>query len=366
MILLSFLFLVFSGCEEETPAPVLLPANLVVSITPSTTVEGRVDVTATAANANYYGFEFFYDGGSNLIENPEGKANYQFAKSGTYKIVVRAHATFDKFITYEDSVTVTVTQVVTGLPATGYTTPLSYAGYNLVWQDEFNGTALGTDWVQEIGTGNGGWGNNELQYYRAENTEVRDGVLIITAKQENFGGRQYTSSRIKTQGKKSFKYGRIDIRAVLPKGKGLWPATWMLGTNITSVGWPACGEIDIMEMVGGPSATEGDKTIHGTVHWADANGNRAQFGGSSTLSSGIYADEWHVFSIVWDSQKIIWYRDDIKYHEINTTPSTLSEFQEEFFFIFNVAVGGDWPGSPNATTQFPQRMAVDYVRVFQK
>lgn len=368
MLMMAFAFmLVALGCKESPSAPAIqLPTNLMYTITPSASIEGAVEVTATAQLANYYGFEFFDENGSNLIENPEGKASYQFNKSGTYTIVVRAHSTFDHFIEKEDSVTVTIAQNTGGIPDTGYISPLTYPGYTLVWQDEFNGTALSSDWTHEIGNGSGGWGNNELQYYKPENTEVRDGFLVITAKKENFAGYSYTSSRIVTRNKQNFKYGRIDIRAALPRGKGLWPATWMLGKNFQSVGWPACGEIDIMEMVGGPSANEGDKTIHGTVHWSDNNGSHAEYSGSSTLSSGIYADEFHVFSIIWDSTKITWYRDDIKYHEINIQPSALSEFKEEFFFIFNVAVGGNWPGSPNASTQFPQMMAVDYVRVFQK
>lgn len=355
------------GCKEDKPAsPVLLPSNLVVTITPSSTVEGKVDVTAKADNANYYSFEFFVGNTSQTLENPEGKASYQFNQSGVYKILVRAHATFNQFISKEDSVNITITQNSSGFPNSGFSTPMSYPGYTLVWNDEFNGTALSNDWVFEIGTGSNGWGNNELQYYRAENAEVRDGALVITARQQAFAGRQYTSARIKTQGKKSFQYGRIDIRAALPKGKGIWPATWMLGNNFPTAGWPHCGEIDIMEMVGGPSPTEGDRTIHGTVHWADANGNHSDFGGSNSVNSGIFADNWHVFSIIWDSQKIVWFRDDIKFHEINITPPSLSEFHQEFFFIFNVAVGGNWPGSPDASTQFPQRMAIDYVRVFQK
>ena len=360
-----FLF-VLLGCEEKTTAPaVQLPSNLVYTIMPSTSIEGLVEVTASANQANYYGFEFFDNGGSQIIENPEGKASYQFTATGTYKIIIRAHATFDSFISEDDSITVTVTPGSgVGIPTTGYTTPLTYVGYNLVWQDEFDGSSLSSDWTHETGNNNG-WGNNELQFYRPQNTEVRDGYLVITAKEEPFGGQLYTSSRIITRNKQNFKYGRIDIRAALPKGKGLWPALWMLGKSHQTVGWPACGEIDIMEMVGGPSATQGDKTVHGTVHWSD-NGNHAEFSGSNTLSSGIYADEFHVFSIIWDQNSIKWYRDDIKYHEINIQSSELSEFREEFFFIFNIAVGGNWPGSPNASTQFPQIMAVDYVRVFQK
>jgi hypothetical protein len=366
LVTLPIMLLVLFSCEDKTTAPsVQLPSNLVYTIKPSASIEGYVEVTATASLANYYGFEFFDENGSHLIENPEGQASYQFMKSGTYKITFRAHSTFDHFIEETDSVTVTVTAGGgIGIPTTGYTTPLSYVGYNLVWQDEFNGTALGNDWTHEVGHGNG-WGNNELQYYRPENTEVRDGYLVITAKQEAFADRQYTSSRIITRGNQNFKYGRIDIRAALPKGKGLWPAVWMLGKSYQTIGWPECGEIDIMEMVGGPSATQGDRTVHGTAHWSNS-GNYASFGGSNTLSSGIYADEFHVFSIIWDQNSIKWYRDDIKYHELDIKPSSLSEFQEEFFFIFNVAVGGDWPGSPNASTQFPQIMAVDYVRVFQK
>jgi beta-glucanase (GH16 family) len=366
-LLLVFLsVLIIQGCKPDAPSTqIIYPTNLSYKIEVSPTTEGLVEVEATANSANYYAFEFVDVNGSNYEENPEGKASYQFSESGTYTIIIKAHATFEHYIEQKDSITVTVTKNTGGIPDTGYTTPMSYPGYTLVWQDEFNGTTLSSDWTPEIGTGNNGWGNNELQYYRAENTEVRDGYLIITAKSEPFGGRVYTSSRLITRAKKSFQYGRIDIRAALPQGKGIWPALWMLGNSFSSVGWPACGEIDIMEMVGGSSPTAGDNTIFGTVHWEN-NGQHADFGGFNRLSSGIYADEFHVFSIIWDATKISWYRDDIKYHEINITPSQLSEFHQQFFFIFNIAVGGNWPGSPDATTKFPQQMAVDYVRVFQK
>lgn len=245
------------------------------------------------------------------------------------------------------------------IPATGYTTPDNYAGMTLVWQDEFNGPTLSSDWTHETGRGSNGWGNNELQYYREQNTSIVSGHLVIEAKQETFGGANYTSSRLVTQGQQSFKYGRVDIRAALPKGQGMWPALWMLGDNFSSVGWPACGEIDIMELVG----HEPDK-VHGTVHW-DNNGQYANFGGSTSLSSGTFADEFHVFSITWDAQAIRWFLDDVQYHVIDISPAGLSEFQEEFFFIFNVAVGGNWPGNPDGSTVFPQHMIVDYVRVFQ-
>ncbi len=249
------------------------------------------------------------------------------------------------------------------IPTTGYVTPETYADYTLVWQDEFQGTSLDEAcWNYEIGNGSSGWGNNELQYYKSENVSlVQNDYLVIEAKQQIQSGFNYTSSRLTTQNKKSYKYGRVDIRAVLPKGKGLWPALWMLGDNITTVGWPSCGEIDIMEMVGGPNK---DNTVHGTIHWKD-NGNNVNYGNSHVLSDGIFADEFHVFSIVWDESLIKWYMDDIQYGAADITPTELSEFQESFFFIFNVAVGGNWPGSPDASTVFPQRMIVDYIRVFQ-
>ena len=136
------------------------------------------------------------------------------------------------------------------IPSGGYSTPENYSGMSLVWRDEFEGHTLNpSDWKHE--TGGSGWGNNELEYYQEKNTAVHDGYLIITAEKENVGGKNYTSSRIITQGKKEFQYGRVDIRALLPKGQGIWPALWMLGANVTTVGWPACGEIDIMEMIGG-------------------------------------------------------------------------------------------------------------------
>lgn len=251
------------------------------------------------------------------------------------------------------------------IPTTGYSTPESYTGMNLVWQDEFNGTAVDeSNWTFEIGTGTNGWGNNELQYYRRENSFIKEGNLVIEARKENFGGRSYTSSRIITKDKHEFMYGRVDIRAALPYGQGIWPALWMLGENISTVGWPACGEVDIMEMIGGGDK---DKTVYGTLHW-DANGTHActcDQGNDYTLTTGKFADEFHVFSITWDAQTIKWYVDDNLYKTVDITPADLSEFHNNFFFIFNVAVGGNWPGSPDGTTVFPQRMIVDYIRVFQ-
>ncbi|MGB5325387.1 MAG: family 16 glycosylhydrolase [Pseudomonadales bacterium] len=259
----------------------------------------------------------------------------------------------------------------------GYDAPTFYPGYSLVWSDEFNGSALNqADWTFEIGDGCAqgicGWGNNELQYYRSQNTNVANGVLSIEARQENFGGKNYTASRIKTQGKRFFRYGRVDIRAVLPAGTGYWPALWMLGENITSVGWPASGEIDIMEMRG----NQPNKVL-GTAHWQNGSGQNAYYtsdcadpncsDNSPVLPSGTFADEFHVFSIVWTSNSISWYLDDATqpFHVISITPGELSELRGEFFFLMNIAVGGDFLPNPDDSTVFPQAMIVDYIRVYQ-
>lgn len=367
--LLLVLFITASCAEEETVAPALLPSNLQTTIDVSTTTEGLVNLTTRAVNANFYTAEFYDLDGLTKLQSNEGTFAYRFTESGTYLIVSRAHTSNIDFIEKRDSVEINITSSGPGgIPTTGYTSPLSYPGYNLVWQDEFEGTTLSNDWVHEIGTGNGGWGNQELQYYRPENTEVRDGYLVITAKKENFSTSAYTSSRIVSRGRQSFKYGRIDIRAAMPRGQGLWPALWMLGDNFTTIGWPRCGEIDIMEMVGGATGNKrGDGYTHGTVHWYDDGNNvKADFGGAYRKPTGSLADEFHVYSIIWDENSITWYFDDIQYHAINITPSSLDEFKEKFFFIFNVAVGGLWPGPPNSSTVWPQMMAVDYVRVFQK
>jgi beta-glucanase (GH16 family) len=248
------------------------------------------------------------------------------------------------------------------IPKLGATSPTSYTNMKLVWADEFDGTALNSDfWSFETGNGTNGWGNNELQFYRTQNTSIQDGHLVITAKKEPFGGKEYTSSRIITKSKKEFRYGRVDIRAALPKGQGIWPALWMLGSNFDTVSWPACGEIDIMEMIGGGGR---ENTVYGTVHWQN-EGKNAKYEGKTTLSSGTFSDQFAVYSITWDATSIRWFVDNKQYHVIDTTPAELDEFRRNFFFIFNVAVGGNWPGSPNTTTTFPQHMIVDYVRVFQ-
>lgn len=251
------------------------------------------------------------------------------------------------------------------IPTSGYVSADSYEGMSMVWEENFNGNTIDESmWNFEIGTGNNGWGNSELQYYRKENASIAESeYLVIEARNEQFGGSDYTSTRMTTQDKKEFQYGRIDIRAALPEGKGLWPALWMLGENFQSTGWPMCGEIDIMELVGNDPGR-----VHGTVHFGDSFANHQFVGGSTALSGGAkFSEEFHVFSIDWVEDRINFLVDDEVYKTI--TPATTGDqpypFNQPFFFIVNVAVGGQWPGSPDNTTSFPQRMIVDYIRVFQ-
>ena len=250
------------------------------------------------------------------------------------------------------------------IPTGGYTSPEAYDGMTLEWSDEFNEEVLDlSSWSFNNGDGCDegicGWGNNELQYYAENNTSFQEGNLVIEAREENKGGKSYTSSKLYTKEKISFNYGRIDVRAVMPEGQGMWPAIWMLGNSIDEIGWPECGEIDIMEMVGGRTD---DAVSHGTVHWSN-NGSYANFGGSTQVD-GKLSDNFHVYSISWDENSIKWYLDDVQYHAIDISPASLSEFQDEFYLILNIAVGGNWPGNPDNTTIFPQWMLVDYVRYF--
>ena len=252
------------------------------------------------------------------------------------------------------------------IPAGGYSTPSSYANMTLVWGDEFQDSEInGSDWTFEIGNGSGGWGNNELQYYKSENTSIELGeYMVIEAKEEPTNGFSYSSSRLVTKDKKEFQYGRIDIRAALPQGQGLWPALWMLGANIDQASWPACGEIDIMELVGNSPSQ-----VHATVHYGTTFGNHQYQGGTTlTPNGGKFADNFHVFSLIWEEDLMQFLVNDQVYYEVNSNDMQGGQpypFNQDFFFIFNVAVGGTWPGSPNANTVFPQRMVVDYVRVFQ-
>jgi beta-glucanase (GH16 family) len=271
---------------------------------------------------------------------------------------------------FDEIATVTIGNDDTKVPFTdaGYVAPTSYAGYTLAWADEFtSGTLDNTAWTVQTGDGCPGlcgWGNNELEYYtsRPQNLFFQDGKLIMEATKEVFNGKNYTSTKLITSGKKYFKYGRVDIRAKLPIGQGIWPGLWMLPQNNVYGNWPTSGEIDIMEMIGHQA-----NRAYGTLHYGPGPGSN-QIGQNYTLPSGVFNDEFHVFSMEWKQDQIKLYVDDHLFSTVNKTdvlPGTTYPFNEDFFFIFNLAVGGNWPGSPDATTYFPQWLIVDYIRMYQ-
>jgi len=227
----------------------------------------------------------------------------------------------------------------------------------LTWVEEFEAGVLNSSlWNYELGAG--GWGNNELQTYTSstENVHTDTGYLHITAR--NLTGAVYTSGRINTQGKKEFTYFRADIRAKLPEGQGLWPALWMLGANYPLIGWPRCGEIDIMELLG-----DEPSVVHGAVHY-ESNGHTSRTN-TFTLNNGKFSSEFHIFSLVWTPNKLIWMVDNQQFFYLTRAEISSFPFDLPQYFIFNVAVGGNWPGPPDQTTVFPQHMIVDYIRVYQ-
>ena len=245
------------------------------------------------------------------------------------------------------------------------TSPSTYPDMRLLWADEFDGDEVNLrDWNFDIG--DNGWGNEERQYYQPKNATLQNGHLVIAAREQRVGGSTYTSTRIKTEGEVEFTYGRVDIRAALPEGQGIWPALWSLGANFRQVGWPKTGELDIMEMIGGRGR---ENTVHGTMHW-NRGGLSAPYshtyqGGSYHLDSGKFSDGFHVFSMIRSPEGVTWLMDNTPFYSYQFTDAPDFEaFQKPFFLIFNIAVGGRWPGYPDASTKFPQRLVVDYVRVF--
>ena len=228
---------------------------------------------------------------------------------------------------------------------------------SLSWSDEFNGDSVDrTKWSYEIGTGSWGWGNNEQQYYTdsKSNSYVSDGSLKIVARKENMMGSNYTSARMITKNKYNFRYGYIEGRIALPSSMGIWPAFWMLGVNIDSVSWPACGEIDIME------AVNNENTVHTTIHYKNAVGHES-YGQSYNISN---RTNYHIYGFEWTETTLAGYVDNIKIFETNNDGYKAQAFNNDFYILLNVAVGGQWPGY-NIADNFPQVMSVDYVRVYQ-
>ena len=241
---------------------------------------------------------------------------------------------------------------------------------SLVWSDEFDATQLDPQaWFFETGDGTEygipGWGNNELQYYLPDSASLADGMLTITANEESIGVYDYTSARINTRDRFAFKYGRIEARMRLPAGQGIWPAFWMLSQDSPYGTWAATGEIDIMEAVNLGAA--GGNEVFGTLHYGGEFPDNVFTGDSYVVLTDPTVD-FHVYAIEWDETEIRWYVDDVMYAVQNSWNSTAAPypapFDQPFYLIFNVAVGGNLPGSPNASTQFPVTMDIDWVRVY--
>ncbi|MBY0478660.1 MAG: family 16 glycosylhydrolase [Chitinophagaceae bacterium] len=335
-IISMMLVVMFSFCKKKNnPPPVeAAPENFTLSAVVNTDNSGNVTFTASAVNAVSYEYGFG-NGAFQIVTS--GTVTYKYPASGTYTVNVIAKSASGKTASKSIQVTVTV-------------------ALSLVWSDEFNanGAPDPAKWGYDLG--GGGWGNGELQYYtsRAENAVVQNGVLRINLIKENFSGSNYTSARLLSRGKFSFKYGTVEARAKLPAGGGTWPAIWMLGNNISTVSWPACGEIDIMEHVGNSL-----NRIHGTLHYPGRSGGNAD--GNSKLISNA-TTEFHLYKLEWTAAAIKIYVDNEIIHTV--VNSNALPFNQEFFFILNVAMGGSFGGAvdPAVTNA---AMEIDYVRVFQ-
>ena len=359
--LYSILLTIFLSCssngDDSTPNPPqeIIPSNLTLTISivgsdndnPNGDGSGIIQCSANADDAITYGYRF---GNGAELESISGDYEYTYANPGNnnYTIYVYAYSSTGHSISTSESITVYVQE----------SDPVAS------WSEEFNinGQPNSENWIYEIGTGCPdlcGWGNGESQYYtdRVENVKVEDGLLKITAKTEAYSGSNYTSARIISRDKYEFQYGRVDIRAKLPTGAGTWPALWMLGANHQSVGWPACGEVDIMEHWGHQPTV-----ISGAIHTPDSFGDTWTMG--ETIISD-YSTQFHIYSINWTSEKIEFFVDDNIFYTYNPSPKTETNwpFDAPAFFILNVAMGGSWfdidPDFVEST------MEVDYIRVYQ-
>ena len=347
LLIISIFSFLFFSCGESgsgsSDSVVSTPTNLVINkavIGSSTTMPngdgtGVVNFTVSANNAKEY--KMSVDG--EILKSTTGSFTYTFKQSGTNNHTVYVFAyNGDKFISGTTIVTV-------------YVIPKA------VFFDEFSvdGAPDSSKWGYDLGNNNG-WGNNEAQYYtnRTQNAVVSNGTLKINLIKEAYQGYNYTSARLLSKGKYSMKYGKVEIRAKIPSGGGTWPALWMLGDNIDSVGWPACGEIDIMEHVGNQL-----NKIYGTLHYTGRSGGNAD--GASVIIPNA-TTEFHIYSMEWNESTIKIYVDNQLFFTYNNNPN--SPFNQNFFFIMNLAMGGNFGGTidPNVTNA---TMEVDYIRVYQ-
>ena len=336
-VLIAILFTgMLSSCSKGSSTNnggSITPTNLSVSAIVNPDNSGNVSFTASADNAVSYDFDY----GNGVFQTvASGVVTYKYSASGTYTVNVIAKGSGGQTISKSIQVTVTVVLV-------------------LIWSDEFDvpGPPDPAKWGYDIGAG--GWGNAELEYYtnRTDNAIVSGGTLKITAKSENYLGSAYTSARLLTKDKFSFKYGKIEISAKLPAGAGTWPATWMLGNNFLTAGWPACGEIDIMEHRG----IELNK-IFGTLHYPGHSGSNAD--GSTVLISNA-TTAFHKYAMEWSAATIKFSVDDVVYKTFVNSGSV--PFNQNFFVILNVAMGGNFGGTVDPAFS-NAAMEVDYVRVY--
>ena len=334
------LFVAFSvtltSCgKNSVPAtPDDTPTNLVVTAVVNPDNSGNVTFSSTATNAVTYAYNF----GNGIFQaNVTGPVTYKYPASGTYTVNSTAKSSSGKTSTTSIQVTVSVE-------------------LSLVWSDEFNtdGAPDPTKWGYDLGAG--GWGNNESQNYtnRRENSIVQGGSLKINLVKESYSGSPFTSARLLSKDKYSFQYGRAEIRAKLPAGGGTWPAIWMLGSNISSTPWPACGEIDIMEHLGNDL-----NKIYATLHYPGRFGGNAD-GNSRVISNA--TTEFHKYSLEWSPTSIKMLVDDLLIHSVTNTSGL--PFNQNFFFILNIAMGGNFGGviDPAVTAA---TMEIDYIRVYQ-
>ena len=341
---LVLLFIVLASCSKGTTSngnTQTAPSNLVVTANVSTDGSGNVAFTATATNAATYVYEF---GNGVILTVPSGVTTYQYTTAGNITYTVKVTATSSSNLSISKTIPVTV-NVIPGTPV-------------LVFADEFNvdGAPNAAKWGYDIGTGSGGWGNNELQYYtnRVDNSVVAGGILKIIAKKETYMGSAYTSARLLSKGKYSFKYGRIEVRAKFPTGVGTWPAAWMLGDNINTVGWPACGETDIVEHLGRDL-----NKIYGTLHYPGRSGGNAD---GNTIIIPDATTAFHTYSVDWSATAIKIYVDSQLYHTVAN--SAALPFNQNFFILLNMAMGGNFGGAvdPAFTSA---TFEIDYIRVYQ-
>jgi len=336
IILFSSLVLLFVSCSKSKPNSNATPVVGDVSLTAvvSTDSSGNVSFTASAANAVSYVFSF---GDGNSQSAQSGKVTYTYFASGSY--------------------TASVIATGAGGDSKSMNLPVTIGKkLSLIWSDEFDspGSPDPTKWTFDLG--GGGWGNNELEYYtsRQSNAYVSNGTLKIVANKESYMGSAYTSARMLTQGLYSFKYGKIEISAKLPASIGTWPAIWMLGSDISTVSWPACGEVDIMEQSGSLK-----NTIYGTLHYpTEAN----QYGDGGTTPITNASTAFHKYATIWTPISIQILVDDVVFYTLpnnNTLP-----FNQDFFIILNIAMGGNFGGTVDPSFATDQ-MEIDYVRVYQ-